>query len=64
MMLSRYAMQRGIDPRNAVLTVRRFDFVIQFAWEETPPSQRKLKEEGADTETGSGTSTGITPKTN
>jgi hypothetical protein len=33
----------GMEP---VLTVRRFDFVIQFAWVETPPSQRKLKNEG------------------
>jgi hypothetical protein len=38
-----YARQRGMQP---YLTVRRFDFVIQFAWQETPPSQRRIKAEG------------------
>jgi type IV pilus assembly protein PilM len=56
MPLSMYAQQRGI--REPILTVRRFNFVIQFAWEETPPSQRKLKTEGAATgTTGTTTST-------
>ena len=41
--LQEIARLTGMKP---VLTVRRFDFVIQFAWEETPPSQRKLNEEG------------------
>ena len=42
--LRQYARQRGIlEP---ALTVRRFDFVIQFAWVETPPSQRKQNAEG------------------
>jgi type IV pilus assembly protein PilM len=42
-LLSEYARQRGV--REPILTVRRFDFVIQFAWEETPPSQRQSTEE-------------------
>ena len=41
--LSRYAQNRGV--REILLTVRRFDFVIQFSWVETPPSQRKLNRE-------------------
>ena len=46
-----------------VLTVRRFDFVIQFAWEETPPSKRKLKDEGgAAAKTGTTTSGATTSK--
>jgi len=44
-MLSQYARQRRVPEQDAILTVRRFDFVIQFAWKETPPSQRKLNEE-------------------
>jgi hypothetical protein len=32
-----FARSRGVEP---YITARRFDFVIQFAWEETPPSQR------------------------
>ena len=51
--LSAYARSRG--EREPVITVRRFDFVIQFAWEETPPSQRKLKEESASADTGTNT---------
>ena len=40
-----YAAQRGVRP---FLTVRRFDFVIQFAWEITPPSVRKQNAENAE----------------
>ncbi|MDR0327686.1 MAG: pilus assembly protein PilM [Planctomycetaceae bacterium] len=47
--LNYYAQQMGV--MEPVITVRRFDFVIQFAWEETPPSQRKQKEEDAVTST-------------
>jgi type IV pilus assembly protein PilM len=35
--------------REPILTVRRFDFVIQFAWEETPPSVRRQNVETAGT---------------
>jgi hypothetical protein len=52
-LLSEYARERNV--REPVLTVRRFDFVIQFAWEETPPSQRKLHAESAETSTAGGT---------
>jgi len=45
-MLMQIRQQTGVEP---VLTVRRFDFVIQFAWEETPPSKRKMKREGGPT---------------
>ena len=44
--LRQFAMQRGV--REPVLTVRRFDFVIQFAWEVTPPSVRKQNAESAE----------------
>ena len=37
--LRQLARARGVS--EPVLTVRRFDFVIQFAWEETPPSLRQ-----------------------
>jgi len=37
------AAQRGI--REPILTVRRFDFVIQFAWEVTLPSERRQNAE-------------------
>ena len=47
-MLSQYARERGEQP---ILTVRRFDFVIQFAWEETPPSVRKANAKDENTET-------------
>jgi hypothetical protein len=43
--LQQYAQSRGVN--TPILNVRRFDFQIQFAWEETPPSQRKLKEESS-----------------
>jgi hypothetical protein len=43
--LRQFAMSRGV--RDPVLTVRRFDFVIQFAWEVTPPSVRKQNAESA-----------------
>ena len=47
--LRQYARQRGVG--EPLLTVRRFDFVIQFAWAETPPSQRKLnKEQSAESD--------------
>ena len=36
---------RGPGYDHAVLDVRRFDFVIQFVWEETPPSKRKDAED-------------------
>ncbi|MCL2004860.1 MAG: type IV pilus assembly protein PilM [Planctomycetaceae bacterium] len=49
MLLSQLAMQRGV--REPVITVRRFDFVIQFAWEETLPTQRK---ENANADEGDG----------
>ena len=42
--LRNYARARGIN--EPVLTLRRFDFKIQFAWVETPPSVRKQKEDG------------------
>jgi len=48
--LKQYAAQRGC--KEPVLTVRRFDFVIQFAWEETPPSVRKQRAESAKTDAG------------
>jgi len=47
--LKQYAAQRGV--REPVLTVRRFDFVIQFAWEETPPSVRRQNAKSAGTST-------------
>ena len=47
MTLSDFARSKNMEP---VITVRRFDFVIQFAWEETPPSQRG-KEESAENST-------------
>ena len=46
-MLSQYARSRGVQ--EPILKVQRFDFVIQFAWKETPPGQRKLKEESTET---------------
>jgi len=52
MTLSQRARDRGVPPQDIILTVRRFDFVIQFAWEETPPSQR-LREENGEYSTGS-----------
>jgi len=42
MSLTQYAQRNNMEP---VLTVRKFNFVVQFAWVETPPSQRKLQEE-------------------
>ncbi|MDR0522676.1 MAG: pilus assembly protein PilM [Planctomycetaceae bacterium] len=39
-----YAASKGL-PLN--ITLRRFDFVIQFAWEETSPSKRKAKADAA-----------------
>jgi len=47
--LRQYAASRGV--REPVITVRRFDFVIQFAWEETLPSVRRqnAKTNEADT---------------
>jgi len=53
-LLSRYAQSRGV--REPILTVRRFDFVIQFAWQETPPSERK-KNAAANAETSAGDET-------
>ena len=49
--LRAYAATRGV--REPVLTVRRFDFVIQFAWAETPPSVRQQNEAESDSETSS-----------
>ena len=43
-----YANQQKMQP---FLTVRRFDFVIQFLWEVTPPSERKAKAEGTESGT-------------
>jgi type IV pilus assembly protein PilM len=52
--LSQYAQSRGVAPKDIILAVRRFDFVIQFAWVETPPSKRiqegEENPEGAATE--------------
>lgn len=48
--LRQIASQRGVQ--EPVLTVRRFDFVIQFAWIETPPSARKQKEDAANAAAG------------
>ena len=45
--LRQFASSRGI--REPVITLRRFDFVIQFAWQETPPSARKQNAEGSGT---------------
>ena len=42
-----YARSKGVQ--EPLLTVRRFDFVIQFAWEETPPSVRKQNAESSET---------------
>jgi len=44
--LRQWASQRGVQ--EPILTVRRFNFVIQFAWEETPPSQRVSAESNGE----------------
>jgi hypothetical protein len=44
-----FAAQRGV--REPFLTVRRFDFVIQFAWEVTLPSERRQNAESNGTVT-------------
>ena len=46
MLLSQFAAQRGV--REPVIMVRRFEFVIQFAWEETLPSQRREDASGGE----------------
>ncbi|MDR3110358.1 MAG: type IV pilus assembly protein PilM [Planctomycetaceae bacterium] len=60
-----------LDPEKDMITLRRFEFVVQFAWVETPPSareeKRKIKKEeeargkvtgeGGSTTEGTGTST-------
>jgi len=38
--LSQHAQAKGVREQDVILMIRRFNFVIQFAWEETPPSQR------------------------
>ena len=62
MPLSLYARQRRVT--EPVLTVRRFEFVIQFAWKETPPTQRRLNAEdnGAGT-TSTASATAVTSTT-
>ena len=44
-----FAAQRGV--REPFLTARRFDFVIQFAWEVTLPSERRQNAESNETAT-------------
>jgi hypothetical protein len=44
-------LAQRLNIREPVITVRRFDFVIQFVWEETPPSVRKTNAEGEGTAT-------------
>jgi hypothetical protein len=52
-----YAAQRRMP---AYITVRRFDFVIQFAWEVTPPSVRKQNAENDETTTDETATAGTT----
>ncbi|MDR3232311.1 MAG: pilus assembly protein PilM [Planctomycetaceae bacterium] len=59
--LEAIAKKMGIQEN--VLTLRRFDFVIQFAWMETPPSVRTKKKENEATNASRNTGQGDVPQT-
>ena len=38
---------REFEPGDKRITLQRFDFIVQFCWQETPPSKRREKEKAA-----------------